>query len=212
MYRNQLRSKHKFTIIAYLISYIFHDFYWFCRPVQVNYTRQIEGQFEPFELSIIHIIKSLIGHLTHHIIITSRFIHNAISLSQCRRLPYAFCTRPPTLYSILAQSLPVFSQQFYTATRVNCSDWYLVDLILPKIRVQGWKSDKQKRQKKMKGKEMKSLYNMPFLLPRRQSPLTIKIGYQLMISCLSIRPTLKAHHGTNPTEARLSRVQPLKLC
>lgn len=64
----------------------------------------------------------------HYIIINHCFIYNAVSLSQCRRLPYAFCTRPPSLYGILAQSLPVLSQQHFLC----CSDWYLVNWQTPK--------------------------------------------------------------------------------
>lgn len=141
----------------------------------------------------------------HYIIINRCFIHNAISLSQCRRLPYAFCTRPPTFMVSWLNPYRFFHNN---NIKKCCSDWYLRKLVAPKP-----PSPRLEIRQIKEKKEMEMNYNLFLPFARETIPARHKdkATYSL-ISCLSIRPTLKAHHGTNPTEARLSRVQPLKPC
>lgn len=105
----------------------------------------------------------------------------------------------PTLFIVfMAQSLPVFSQ-------IHCHNVSLIGTFV------NWKTPKSPSPR-LEIRQMTLPCHNKRLCQRDNLRSTIKIGYRLMISCLSIRPTLKAHHGTNPTEARLSRVQPLKPC
>lgn len=87
----------------------------------------------------------------HYIIINHCFIHNAISLSQCRRLPYAFCTRPPSLYGILAQSLTgSFTTTFFMLLwLVPCK---LVDSQISELKA-GNQTNKEKKKWRWKKKE-----------------------------------------------------------